>query len=128
MEHAISMKRNGLQLVDPERAHTFVARIFSVYLTHEWFRYGLRSDVLDPYTFRLVLTVMPKAFLFFVMGLWLSATIFGARHKKTTYLLLLPSLVMSPSIAGFPAKLMGWLSLFVAIWSYVRVHSANRSR
>lgn len=31
MEYAISMKRNGLQLVDPERAHTFVARILSVY-------------------------------------------------------------------------------------------------
>lgn len=108
--------------VNTEKMHTAVARVFSVYLTHEWFVYGLKSDVLNPYTWKLLLTVMPRAFLFFVLGLWLSTTDLGKRFKKTTYILLLPSLLMSPSIAGFPYSVMGWLSFFVAIWSYVTVH------
>jgi len=108
-----------------EKMHTAVARVFSVYLTHEWFVYGLKSDVLNPYTWKLLLTVMPRAFLFFVLGLWLSTTDLGKRFKKTTYILLLPSLLMSPSIAGFPYSVMGWLSFLVAIWSYVTIHKSE---
>ena len=111
--------------VNSEKMHTAVARVFSVYLTHEWFVYGLKSDVLNPYTWKLLLTVMPRAFLFFVLGLWLSTTDLGKRFKKTTYILLLPSLLMSPSIAGFPYRVMGWLSFFVAIWSYVKIHKSE---
>jgi hypothetical protein len=110
---------------DVEKLHTFVSRIFCVYQTHAWFVYGLRSDVLNPYTLKLILTVMPKAFIFFVLGLWLSTTEFGKRNKKTTYVLLAPSLLMSPAIAGFPASIMGWLSFFVAVWSYVTINRAK---
>jgi hypothetical protein len=124
-ENVIKMYLVGLRPVGIEKAHKFVARILSIYLTHEWFVYGLRSDVLNPYTVKLVLTVMPRAFFLFVIGLWLSTTDFGKRHKKTTYILLLPSLLMSPSIAGFPYKSMGWLSFFVAIWSYVTTYRSE---
>ena len=124
-ENLIKMYLLGLRPVGFEKAHKFVARILSIYLTHEWFVYGLRSDVLNPYTVKLVLTVMPRAFFLFVIGLWLSTTDFGKRHKKTTYILLLPSLLMSPSIAGFPYNSMGWLSFFVAIWSYVTTYRSE---
>jgi hypothetical protein len=124
-EKAAFVEHNRMHFVDAIKAHTLLARVFCVFITHEWFVYGLRSDVLNPYTVRLMLTVMPKAFLFFVSGLWLSTTAFGARHKKTTYFLLLPSLVMSPAIIGFPGAFMGWLCVLIAIWSYVRVHKST---
>lgn len=70
---------------------------------------------------------MPKVSVLFVIGLWFSSTEWGCRHKKTIYLLLLPSLLMSPQIAGFPFTFMGWLSFVVALWAYFTVFNAERT-
>ncbi len=114
--HSIDLKKN---------AHTWVARLLSIYLTHTWFIFGTRSDTHDPYTFRIMLSVIPKAFLFFVLGLWLSTTQWGLQHKKIIYILLLPSLLMSPPIVGFPYSAIGWASFLTAIWSYLIIYKAQ---
>lgn len=106
-------------------AHVWIARFFSIFLTHEWFVFATRSDAFNRYRAQVILTMMPKVFVLYVLGLWLSSTQWGFRHKKVTYVLLLPSLLMSPSVAGFPGTFMGWLALFVAIWSYVIIYKVN---
>jgi hypothetical protein len=116
------------QLLNPGMLHKWVARIFSCYLTYKWFLFTTQSDVVHiRFTFRIMIEQIPKVFVLFVIGLWLSTTDWGWRHKKTVYLLLLPSLLMSPQIVGFPFSIMGWLSFLVALWSYFSVYKAERT-
>lgn len=117
--HPAKIGLRSLQSVDFKIAHAWVARFFSVYLTYEWFVFANRSDAYNRYSLKIMATMIPKVFVLYLIGLWLSSTQWGLRHKKTMYFLLLPSLLMSPSIAGFPFSIMGWLSFFVAIWSYL---------
>jgi hypothetical protein len=116
-----------LRSIDFKIAHSCVARFFSIYLTYEWFVFATRSDAYNRYKLKIMATMIPKVFLLYVIGLWLSSTQWGRQHKKITYILLLPSLLMSPSIAGFPFGIMGWLSFFVAIWSYIVVYKVKRN-
>lgn len=120
--------RASLPLIDFKIVHTWMARFFAIYLTHEWFLFATRSDAYNRYTFRIMVTMVPKVFCLYVIGLWLSTTQWGVRHKKTMYFLLLPSFFMSPSIAGFPFNIMGWLSFFVAIWSYIVIYGTKKEK
>lgn len=116
------------KLFNPSKLHRWLAKIFSCYLTYEWFLFTTQSDVAHiRFTFRIMIEQIPKVFVLFVIGLWLSSTTWGWRHKKTVYLLLLPSLLMSPQIAGFPFTIMGWLSFAVALWSYFTVYNSERT-
>ncbi len=115
----------GLRLLAFKKAHFWTARFFSVYLTYEWFLFSTDSDAYRRFALRTMITMIPKVFLLYVIGLWLSTTQWGLRHKKTLYVLLLPSLLMSPSIAGFPFSTMGWLAFFVAIWSYLIIRNGE---
>jgi hypothetical protein len=116
-------------LVNIGRLHRLIARLFSCYLTYMWFLFTTQSDVAHiRFTFRIMIEQIPKVFLIFVIGLWLSTTDWGWKHKKTVYLLLLPSLLMSPQILGFPFSIMGWTSFFVALWSYFTVYNAERTK
>jgi hypothetical protein len=111
-----------LRSIDFKMAHAWIARFFAIYLTYKWFIFSTDSDAFNRYAFRTMVTMIPKVFLLYVIGLWLSTTQWGLRHKKTIYVVLLPSILMSPSIAGFPFSIMGWLSFFVAIWSYLIIY------
>jgi|GEM_PF-3235392 len=123
-----STKLIKAKLLSPRKLYRWVARIFSCYLTYEWFLFTTQSDVAHiRFTFRIMTEQIPKVFVLFVIGLWLSSTAWGWRHKKTVYLLLLPSLLMSPQIAGFPFTIMGWLSFAVALWAYITVYNAERT-
>ena len=122
IQNPVKLNRTELLSMDFKILHVWVARFFCLYLTHEWFIFGTHSDTNNPYTLRIMFSAVPKAFLFFTIGLWLSTTQWGFRHKKMVYFLLLPSLIMSPSIIGFPLSIMSWLSFFVAIWSYVIIY------
>ena len=116
-------------LVNIGRLHRLIARFFSCYLTYNWFLFTTQSDVAHiRFTFRIMIEQIPTVFLLFVIGLWLSTTDWGWKHKKTVYLLLLPSLLMSPQILGFPFSIMGWTSFFVALWSYFTVYNAERTK
>lgn len=125
IQNSIEARKSALRFLDFKMAHGWVARFFSIYLTYEWFVFSTDSDVYHRYALRTVVTMVPKVFVLYVVGLWLSTTQWGLRHKKIQYVLLLPSLLMSPSIAGFPISIMGWLSFFVAIWSYVVIHKTK---
>ena len=111
--------------IDSKLFHTLTARLFSIYLTYKWFVFSTDSDAYNRFALRTVFTMAPKVFLLYVIGLWLSTTPWGMRHKKSLYFLLLPSLLMSPSIAGFPFSLMGWASFFVAMWSYLIIYKTK---
>lgn len=119
IQYPVKINRAALQAIDFKMMHVWVARFFYIYLTHEWFVFGTRSEGYNPYTFKIMLMVLPRAFLFFTIGLWLSTTQCGFRHKKLVCLLLLPSLLVSPSILGFPLSIMGWIAFLVAFWSYL---------
>ncbi|MCX6128223.1 MAG: hypothetical protein NTX25_04065 [Proteobacteria bacterium] len=114
-----------LRSLDSKITHAWVARFFSIYLTYEWFIFSTDSDAYNRYAFRTVVTMVPKVFLLYVIGLWLSTTQWGLRHKKILYVLLLPSLLMSPSIAGFPSSIMGWSSFFVVVWTYKVIYQTE---
>ena len=120
-------KKIDLGSVDFKMVHAWIARFFTFYLTYKWFVFSTDSDAYNRYAFRTMVTMIPKVFLLYVIGLWLSTTQWGLRHKKTLYVLLLPSLLMSPSIAGFPLSMMGWLSFFVAIWSYLIIYKTEET-
>ncbi len=128
MKYPAKIDSHLLRSVDFKTAHTWVARFFSIYLTYEWFVFATRSDAYSRYTLKTMATMIPKVFLLYVIGLWLSSTQWGLQHKKTMYFLLLPSLLMSPSIAGFPFSIMGWLSFFVAIWSCLIIYKAKSGK
>ena len=122
------IKRYSLLIgsIDYNILHMWIARFFSIYLTYEWFIFSTRSDFERRFTLKVIAIQIPWVFLNYVVGLWLSTTKFGLKYKKISYFLLLPSIVMSPAIAGFPYSIMGWLSLFVAIWSYIRIYKSER--
>lgn len=126
IQYPVKIASRHLRSVDFKIAHPWVARFFSVYLTYEWFIFATRSDEYNRYTLKIMATMIPKVFILYVIGLWLSSTLWGLRHKKTLFFLLLPSLLMSPSIAGFPFSIMGWLSFFVAIWSYFIIYKVKK--
>ena len=124
----LSLRLIVANLLNPGKLHRWLARILSCYLTYVWFLFTTQSDVAHiRFTFRIMIEQIPKVFLLFVIGLWLSTTDWGWRHKKTVYLLLLPSLLMSPQIDGFPFTIMGWLSFAVALWAYFTVYNAERT-
>ena len=124
-----SVRQIVSKLLNKGKPHKWVARILSCYLTYEWFLFTTQSDVAHiRFTFRIMIEQIPKVFLLFVIGLWLSTTNWSGSHKKTVYVLLLPSLLMSPQIVGFPFSVMGWLSFFVALWSYFTVYKAERTK
>jgi len=54
-----------------------------------------------------------------------SVKAYGNTLENTLFSNVLPSLLMSPSIAGFPFSAMGWLSFFVAIWSYIVIYKTK---
>ena len=112
--------------VDFKKAHTWAARFLSIYLTYEWFVFSTRSNLERRFEFKVMTIQIPWVFLNYILGLWLSTTKIGLKYKKLSYFLLLPSLLMSPAIAGFPYDIMGWLSLFVAIWSYRIIYKTER--
>jgi hypothetical protein len=115
-----------LRFIDSKKAHTWVARFFSIYLTYEWFVFSTRSNLERRFEFKVMTIQIPWVFLNYILGLWLSTTKISLKYKKLSYFLLLPSLLMSPAIAGFPYDIMGWLSLFVAIWSYRIIYKTER--
>jgi hypothetical protein len=125
IQYSAKLGSLSLRSVDFKITHTWIARFFSVYLTYEWFIFSTDSDAYSRYAFRTMVTMIPKVFLFYVIGLWLSTTQWGVRHKKILYILLLPSLLMTPSIAGFPFSIMGWASFLVVLWSYMVIYKGE---
>lgn len=104
-------------------AHTWVARFFCIYLTYKWFMFSTDSDVYNRHAFRTVVTMVPKVFALYILGLWLSTTKWGVRHKQLLYIMLLPSLLMSTPLVGFPFNFTGWVAFLVVLWSYMTVYS-----
>jgi hypothetical protein len=71
--------------------------------------------------------IIPQAFLLWNLGLWLSTTLWGHKHRILTSIMILPALA-SPILLEFPYSTLGWLTAAIILWSYwiVLLHGGSK--
>jgi MFS superfamily sulfate permease-like transporter len=96
---------------DLDKAHTWAVRVLCLIFTYQWYWHGVRWDFEphDRFSLRTLLVIAPFVFVVWNLGLFLSTTKWGLKHKVVTSLLMLPAAFASPLIVG-------WGTLFSAVF------------
>jgi hypothetical protein len=98
--------------------HTFVARALTIILTAYWYMFAVRSIAWGKrFAFAIMLLTLFKVACY-SLGLWISTTRWGTKHKWLTSILLIPSLILSPVMVSHYNHVIAWVVFAVAIWSY----------
>ncbi len=104
---------NGLLL------HTIAARTLFVVLTIHWYWYLTSPETLEQrlsvfsLLYRGSLTV-----IVFSLGLWLSTTTFGSKHRIVVSILLMPTLLGSAMLANTYSVAYMVVVIGITLWSY----------
>jgi hypothetical protein len=104
------------------RLHTLIARVAAIYLTYSWYMFFVHSKPFHlRYSAEYLIRLIPYCALY-SLGLWLSTTTWGKRHRILTSVLLVSTLVASPMITP---NIFGAVAIFcLALWSYWRLFSS----
>lgn len=109
-------------------AHRSIVGLCCLYVTWEWHLFTTRSDFLhERYSPFFLLEQLPKLFIVYSLGLWLSATKWGQNHPKSTALLMVPSALISFPMVSYRSWAGSVLVLGVVLWSYAKLFRYWRS-
>lgn len=113
--------------VDFDSLQRLVVRFLCCVFTYQWYWHSVRWDFdpSDRFSLKNVILIGPFVFVVWNLGLFLSTTKWGERHKALTAILMLPSLFASPLVVGWGTSISGLFVFSVYLVSYWRIMRAR---
>jgi hypothetical protein len=117
-------KISQLKKLKFDNLHKWVIRALCLILTCQWYWFAVRWDFepLERFAFKNLILITPYVFFIWNLGLWLSTTKWGIRHKLVTSILMVPAFIASPIEARVVNGYFASFVLLAFVWSFWRLY------